>query len=72
MRCRVKHGISTGTGKNKVVIPKNQIGTIKSVISGEVKRVFPDLESKSEGQYYLVDFPECKDIIIPTRDVELD
>jgi hypothetical protein len=72
MKCRVKHGISTGSGKNKIVIRKGQEGFIKSIISGDIKRVFPELDFKPDGMYYLVDFPEVKDLIIPTRDVELD
>jgi signal transduction histidine kinase len=72
MKCRVKQGITTGTGKNKVKIPKNQIGIIKSLISGDIKRAFPDLDYKPDGFFYLVDFPEAKDLIIPTRDVDLE
>jgi hypothetical protein len=71
MKCRVKHGISTGTGKKKVTIPKGQEGFIKSVMSGELKRLFPELDFKTDGCFYLVDFPEAKDLIIPTRDVEI-
>jgi len=71
MKCRLKHNISIGSGKNKIVIPKNQTGIIKSIISGDVKRVYPELD-KSEGCFYLVDFPEKKDLIIPTRDADLD
>jgi len=72
MKCRVKHGISTGTGKNKIIIPKNQTGIIKSIMSGELKTRYPELDFKDGGCFYLIDFPEVKELIVPTRDVELD
>ncbi len=71
MKCRVKHGFTTGIGKSKIKVPKGQEGFIKSVVSGELKRLFPDLTQKDGGMYYLVDFPEAKDILVLTREVEI-
>lgn len=72
MKCRVKHGISTVLGKSKVKIPKNQTGFIKSLMSGEMKKKYPELDLKDGQFYYIVDFPEAKDLIISTREVDIE
>ena len=67
MKCRSKNTIKHG----KIIIPKNQTGKIVSVMSGELKGRYGDVV-KGEGVYYLVDFPEEKEMVVSARDIDLD
>lgn len=41
-------------------------------MSGEMKKKYPELDLKDGQFYYIVDFPEAKDLIISTREVDIE
>ena len=60
-----KHPISTGTGKNKVIVPKGTRGHCKAISnSKKIREAFPDLEHKADGWYYICCFPGFIDEIL--------
>jgi hypothetical protein len=65
MTVKARYNISTGAGKDKLVIPKGTQGTIIAFSnSTAIAARFPNLEHKIDGWFYIVRFPEYIDEIL--------
>jgi hypothetical protein len=70
MKVRARHPISTGTGANKVVIPKFTEGTLVAVTE-RMKESFPNLKENSTSSYYLVKFDNIPELLVDRSQVEI-
>lgn len=70
MNAIAKFPISSGSGKTKILIPKGTQGFIKGVSnSPAIKALFPNLEHKLDGYYYIVKFVGFEDILVSKEQI---
>ncbi len=60
-----KNSLKFGSGKNKIVIAKATVGFVKGISNSQaIRESFPSLEEKSDGWFYIIQFPDVPEVLV--------